>query len=47
LERAFEKHFYADEFDAVSRASEVMRKRREKRGQRAGEDAPLFKEYEE
>jgi DNA sulfur modification protein DndC len=47
LERAFEKHFYADESDAVSRASEVMRKRREKRGQRAHEDAPLFKEDEE
>jgi len=47
LERAFEKHFYANESDAVLRASEVVRKRREKRGQRAGEDAPLFKEYEE
>jgi DNA sulfur modification protein DndC len=47
LERAFEKHFYADEADAVSRATEVMRKRREKRGQRAHEDAPLFKEDEE
>jgi DNA sulfur modification protein DndC len=47
LERAFEKHFYTDESDAVSRASEVVRKRREKRGQRAAEDAPLFKEYEE
>jgi DNA sulfur modification protein DndC len=47
LERAFEKHFYVDESDAVSRASAVMRKRREKRGQRADEDAHLFKEDEE
>jgi DNA sulfur modification protein DndC len=46
LERAFEKHFYTDESDAVSRASEVVRKRREKRSQRAREDAPLFKEDE-
>jgi DNA sulfur modification protein DndC len=43
LERAFERHFYVDESDAVSRAAEVLRKRREKRGQRAKEDAPLFK----
>ena len=43
LERAFEKHFYTDESDAVSRAAEVIRKRREKRGQRAQDDAPLFK----
>jgi DNA sulfur modification protein DndC len=47
LERAFEKHFYADESDAVARASAVMRKRREKRVQRAHEDAPLFKDDEE
>jgi DNA sulfur modification protein DndC len=47
LERAFERHFYADESDAVSRAAEVVRKRREKRGQRAQDDAPLFKEDEE
>ena len=47
LERAFERHFYVDESDAVSRAAEVVRKRREKRGQRAHEDAPLFKEVEE
>ena len=47
LERAFEKHFYTDESDAVSRAAEAVRKRREKRGQRAQEDSPLFKEDEE
>jgi len=47
LERAFEKHFYTDESDAVSRAAEVIRKRREKRGQRAQDDAPLFKGNDE
>jgi DNA sulfur modification protein DndC len=47
LERAFERHFYTDESDAVSRAAEVVRKRREKRGHRDQTDAPLFKEDEE
>lgn len=47
LERAFEKHFYTDESDAVSRATEVMRRRREKRRQRAQDDTPLFKDNEE
>ena len=47
LERAFERHFYTDESDAVSRAAEAVRKRREKRGQRAQEDSLLFKEDEE
>jgi DNA sulfur modification protein DndC len=47
LERAFEKHFYTDESDAVSRAADVMRKRREKRVQRDQTDAGLFKEDEE
>lgn len=47
LERAFEKHFYTDESDAVSRASEVVRKRRERRVQRDQTDAGLFKEDEE
>ena len=47
LERAFERHFYSDESDAVSRAAEVVRKRREKRVQRDQTDAPLFREDEE
>lgn len=47
LERAFEKHFYTDESDAVSRAADVVRKRREKRVQRDQTDAGLFKEDEE
>lgn len=47
LERAFEKHFYTDESDAVSRATEVMRRRREKRRQRAQDDTPLFTDNEE
>jgi len=47
LERAFERHFYTDESDAVSRAAEVVRKRREKRVQRDPTDAPLFREDEE
>lgn len=47
LERAFEKHFYTDESDAVSRATEVMRRRREKRRQRAQDETPLFKDNEE
>ena len=46
-ERAFERHFYSDESDAVSRAAEVVRKRREKRVQRDQTDAPLFREDEE
>jgi DNA sulfur modification protein DndC len=47
LERAFERHFYTDESDAVLRAAEVVRKRREKRVQRDQTDAPLFREDEE
>jgi DNA sulfur modification protein DndC len=47
LERAFERHFYTDESDAVSRAADVVRRRREKRVQRDHADAPLFKESDE
>lgn len=47
LERAFERHFYTDESDAVSRAAEVVRKRREKRVHRDQTDVPLFREDEE
>ena len=47
LERAFERHFYTDEADAVSRAAEVVRKRREKRVQRDQTDSLLFRVDEE
>ena len=44
LERGFEKHFFDDESDAVSRAADVTRKRQTKRKDLVQTDTPLFAE---
>lgn len=47
LEQAFERHFFSDEADAISRATDVAERRRAKRNERNAADTPLFSENRE